>query len=410
LDSLANRILNLLRNRALLAIFIMIFLADTVSGIFYATFSLYAAGLGATLTLIGLLGSVVGLTRIVVSVPIGLLSDSRGRRIVLLAGMFLFVLSSVLYAFNLNPYLLIAMRVLTGIAITATFFIGMAYVGDVAEQKDQGLASGIYTTCMGLGFSAGSVLGGALAAGYGYQVTYLAAAALATAALLVGWRWLAHSAPRPTVRRGEGPSLAAKLALIAREPHLLAASLGNMFVLILFDAAVASFFPLYAETLFISQATIGAMFALRALASAAARLPTGVLTTRFGSDRLMVGAMILGAASVFSLTFVRDPLGLTLLLLGEGICYGMFMTAGQVFINERVPAADRGTAIGIYATTGAVGSMVGPFLLGAAAERFGLPSVFWISALMVVGGIALFLAVNRRGVSYAAESVERSAP
>jgi len=61
----------LLRNKELLALCFMIFTADVVSGIVSPTFSLYASSLGASLVLIGVLSSVVGLTRILSSVPIG---------------------------------------------------------------------------------------------------------------------------------------------------------------------------------------------------------------------------------------------------------------------------------------------------------------------------------------------------
>ena len=162
----------LLRNKELLVLCFMIFTADIVSGIVSPTFSLYATSLGASLALIGVLSAVVGLTRILSSVPIGLIADAKGRKNVLSAGMLFHAAATFLYAAVPNPYLLLPIRILTGWAIISTFFMGVAYLGDVVASHERGLAIGLYTTFMGLGFTIGSLIGGALVATYGYAVCY----------------------------------------------------------------------------------------------------------------------------------------------------------------------------------------------------------------------------------------------
>lgn len=385
-----KRLSGLFCQKELVAIFLMIITADLVSGIFSPTFSLFAASLGASITLIGILSSLVGLTRILSSVPIGILSDARGRKGILMSGMLLFAVSSSLYAVVKNPYLLIPLRIMTGLVITSTFFMGMAYVGDVAKPGDRGLASGVYTTFMGLGFSLGSWLGGELASRFGYTLTFQVAAAIASLGFLIAWWGLAPSVKQDTLQQ-QSQSTVGKLGLLAKEPNLLAASLGFMLVNLMFDAVVVNLFPLYAASLMISQVAIGSMFATRALASALVRLPTGILTVRFPSKYLMMFAMTLGMVMIFSIYFLRDPSALAILLAGEGICYGMYLTSGQAFITENYSDTDRGTALGVYSMTGGIGSTLGPFILGAVADLWGLQSVFWITSLMVLMGIILFL-------------------
>jgi len=406
-----KRVQRVVIRRELLAVFVMVFIADLVVGIFSPTFSLYATSLGASLTLIGALSGVVGLTRILSSVPIGMISDARGRRGVLVAGMLLLASLSFLCTVISNPYFLFPLRIMNGLAIASTFFIGIAYVGDVVAKPNRGLVIGLYTTCMGLGFTLGSAAGGQMAANYGYDVTYRVAAIAALVGAAVAWWGLGS---RPVDRRKEAGdadvSLSAKLSLLVREPHLFAASLGYLLIILMFDAAVVNFFPLYAVSLSVSQAMIGTMFAVRALVSTSVRLPTGVLTTRFSSKSIMLVALILGMAMLFSISCTTVPALLTILLAGEGICFGMFLTSGQAFIAEHFTESNRGTAMGVYGMTGSIGSTVGPLVLGSVADLAGLNSVFWLTGVLVFGGIVVLWYVGYRQRPVGADTDETVLP
>jgi MFS family permease len=372
----------------------MVFIADVVVGIFSPTFSLYASSLGASVAFIGLLSSLVGLTRIVASVPMGMLSDARGRKGVLMFGMFLLAATSFLYTLVGNAYQLLPIRMLHGVVITSTFFIGMAYAGDRVSKADRGLVSGVYTTCMGLGFAAGSALGGGMAARLGYNATFGVAGLLALVGFGVAWWGLSKPANQRREIRTVSPM--GRLGMLAREPQLLAASLGYLLIILMFDAAIVNFFPLYAETLLIGQAAVGTMFAIRALASTSVRMPTGLGSTRIPSKYLMTVALVLGMIMVWSICFLTSPQALTIVLAGEGICFGMFLTSGQTFVTEQVDEADRGAAMGVYSMTGSIASTAGPFLMGAVAAVWGLRSVFWFTGALVFVGILAFLYLSSR--------------
>jgi len=402
--AVVQRMRRVVIRKELLAIYAVVFIADLVIGIFSPTFSLFATSLGASLTLIGALSGTVGLTRILSSVPIGMFSDAKGRKGVLLTGMLLLAASSFLYTVVTHPYFLLPIRVMNGLTFASTFFIGIAYVGDMVAKPDRGLVIGLYTTCMGLGFTLGSAMGGQMAADYGYTVTYRVAAVIALFGCAIAWWGLGKSTKERQVQVAHTPALStsAKLSLLVKEPHLFAASVGYLLIILMFDAAIVNFFPLYAASLFISQATIGSMFAVRALVSTSVRLPTGVLTTRFSSKSLMMVALALGMAMVFSICCTAAPKVLAVLLVGEGICFGMFLTSGQAFIAEHFTESNRGAAMGVYGTTGSVGSTVGPLIMGAAADLWGLNAVFWLTGALVLVGIVVLFYVSywqRNGAS-----------
>lgn len=390
-----NRILAVLRRTEVLSACLMIFAADVVSGITMPGFSLYATGLGANLTLIGALGGIEGLTRILASVPIGVLSDARGRKLVLSAGMLLFAVSSYLFTTVQAPLLFLPIRVMVGLAMVSTFFVGVAYVADVTSAEERGLAFGLYATFMGTGFAVGSAVGGQVTVLAGYPAACLVAAAVALAGFAIArWGLAGKRAPAAGQAAPRRQQLGAQLALL-RDPELLAASVANL-ANNAWYSTIISFFPIYAASLAVGEGTLGTMFALRALMSSAARLPTGLLTMRIPSRRLVI-ASLGGALVVFgAIGGTSLPWLLGLLLAVEGVAYGIFLTAGQAYVSEQSDEASRGGAVGLYSTAGGIGSTGGPLLLGLIADLWGVRAVFLSAALLIGAGMGLVWAIGLR--------------
>jgi MFS family permease len=380
-----------------LAIFAMVFLADIAIGIFRATFSLYANRLGATLTQVGIIGSIEGLTVLLVSVPIGLLSDRKDRRTVLAAGLLLFVASYLICSMVPSPSFLYPIRALIGVSVTSTFYVGIAFVSDIVDKRDQGLCIGIYTTCMGLGFAAGSAIGGRLAQDFGFRVGFQVAAItvlMSFAVLRWGPAWRSRQTGPASVSQVE--SFRAKLAMLGREPGILAACLGYLGIAMANEGAIFNFFPLYAASLSISTAAIGSLVSVRMVSSSAARLPTGALVNWLSSKRLMTAALVLSMTSLIGIAFGTTPTVLSIFLVGEGMAFGMYFASGSAAVAEHTNLANRGTATGLFIMAGSIGNTLGPLTLGPAADRWGLNTVFLLTAATLLAMLLLILLLYRR--------------
>lgn len=364
------------------------FLADVMSGILGATFSLHAEDLGASVVFIGLLTSLTGLTALVGSVPIGLVSDRIGRTRVLAAGLASFALAMALIAVAPSPALLIPGRLLLGAAMVASFWIAAAYLGDIVAPRERGLAFGLLTTAMGLGFAVGPLLGGLVADRVDVRAAYLLGAAVGVAALAVIRLVLAGRRPA-----GGGASRARRSVReslrVGRERALIAAGLANILSAIAFGGAVATIFPLYGSDRGLSDAAIGSMFAVRAVASTLVRLPSGALTGVVGSRQVVLGALVLEGVAVAGIgTAERFGPMLGWLML-EGIGFGAFLTSAQAYIAEHTVEETRGAAIGFYSMTGGIGNTLAPLLLGVVADIFGLVAVFFASGGAVGAGLVV---------------------
>jgi EmrB/QacA subfamily drug resistance transporter len=92
----------------------------------------------------------------------GLLGDRLGRRRVLLAGLTLFLVTSVAGAFSGDPTQLIAWRALMGVGAAVIPGCTMAVIATVFPAEERARAIGLWSTSAGIGIAVGPVLGGGL--------------------------------------------------------------------------------------------------------------------------------------------------------------------------------------------------------------------------------------------------------
>jgi MFS family permease len=128
-----------------------LFTADMIIGTVTPTLSLFAQSLGASLTLVGVLATGLGLARFSSSVVIGTMSDRRGRKSILKGGMVLMGVACLLYTLTPVSYALLLTNVLFGMSFVATLTIGLAYAADISTLRERSLVFGLATTSMGLG-------------------------------------------------------------------------------------------------------------------------------------------------------------------------------------------------------------------------------------------------------------------
>ena len=124
---------------------------------------------------------------------LGALSDSRGRRPVLLIGFCGLALSFFATALATAVWMLIAVRLVSG-AMQANMTVGNAYVADITPPQERARRFGMLGAMFGVGFILGPVIGGLLGA-ISLQLPFFAAGSLALLNLLYGYFVLPESLP-----------------------------------------------------------------------------------------------------------------------------------------------------------------------------------------------------------------------
>lgn len=127
------------------------------------------------------------------SAILGALSDSYGRRPVLLLGFCGLALNFFATALATSLWVLIAVRLVGG-AMQANIAVANAYVADISQPEDRARRFGLLGAMFGLGFIIGPVMGGVLG-GMDLRLPFYVAGGLAMLNLVYGYIVLPESLP-----------------------------------------------------------------------------------------------------------------------------------------------------------------------------------------------------------------------
>lgn len=344
----------------------------------------FRAELGLSATQTSLLVATPVLLGSVARIPVGLLTDRFGGRVVFSLLCLISALATFLVPFASSYAELLGAGFLLGMA-GASFAVGVGYVSKWFPAQAQGTALGIY----GLGNagqSAAVFLGPVLAGSLGRPTVFSAMAAILLLWSVVFWS-LARNAPA----RGPAPTLASMLQVLAREK--LAWLLAGFYFLT-FGGFVA--FSIYLPTLLkdefqLAPGDAGFRTAGFVILATFMRPLGGVLSDRIGGARVLAGvftgivpfACLMAWESI--LPFSVGALGCAALLgLGNG---AVFKLVPQCF------PAQTGAVTGLVGAMGGLGGFFPPLLLGVFRDRVG---ALWPGFLLLAGVSAMLAVLNHR--------------
>jgi MFS family permease len=338
---------------------------------------------------------------LLLSLPLGRLSDRFGRKKLMVPGLLLFILVPLSYMVVKNPIQLYPIRVAYGLGTGLIFGNGFLLMSEISSPTYRNRAQGLYMTSMGLGFTIGPLIGGYAATLYGFKLSFIISGSLAVAALLL----LLFIGERFTVITDTQKAF--KFNSLLQDARVLAAGLANFLNSLMFNA-VTLFFPVYAENIGFNEAEIGVGLTARGLASTTVRLPVGAVAKYINVLSLMISGLVLSAVSLFAVSTFSTLILISVLMGIQGIAYGIFLTTGNIYVMEESPQELRGTSMALYSMFGYVSSIVNPLILGFIAESFGTKAALQFSALASVLLVlpVYFLGRKQRSPNVATKNLE----
>jgi EmrB/QacA subfamily drug resistance transporter len=128
------------------------------------------------------------------------LSETKGRKLLYLAGYALFTLASALCGLVSDLRLLIACRAIQGIGGALCGANSITILVKAAGPSRLGRAMGLFAAAQAVGISAGPVIGGLILAKLGWRWIFLVSVPFGLAGLIVGWLALSQT-PQPTASK-----------------------------------------------------------------------------------------------------------------------------------------------------------------------------------------------------------------
>jgi EmrB/QacA subfamily drug resistance transporter len=330
------------------------------------------------------LAYLLAITTLIVSV--GRLGDITGRRrLLLLAGIFLFTAASVLCGVAPTLWLLIAARAAQGLGAAIMMALTIAFVGETVPKAKTGSAMGLLGTMSAIGTGLGPTLGGVLIAGLGWPAIFFVNVPLGILTFLLAYRYLPVDRREPKTDRAGFDHVGTLLLALSLAAYALAMTMGR-----------GNFGPLNLALLLAAVFGIG-LFVLAEKRAASPLIRLAMFRDPVLSASLAMSALV---STVMMATLVVGPFYLSRAFGLDAALVGLVLSVGPVAAAlASVPAGRIADHFGAQRMTiaGLIGIAAGSFTLSMMPVAFGLPG--YIAPIVVITvGYALFQTANNTAV------------
>jgi DHA1 family multidrug resistance protein-like MFS transporter len=326
-----------------------------------------------------------------ISAPIwGVVADRHGRRPMLLRAMFASVATVGLMAFAVQPWNLLALRLIEG-SLSGTVTAATTLVATTSPKARLGFTLGVVQTAIFAGASLGPLIGGALASVIGPRSTFLVASGcLAMAGLMVLFLVRENFVPATRAAVAAGTS---RLGRIRGSVSVLVGGAMLTLVLVLFVVRTASMAVQPIIPLFVAElepnianpaALAGLVMGALGFTSAAAAMVFGRLGDRRGHWPILLGCIVAAGLLYIPMALVQNAWQLAVLQGLFGVAAGGLIPSANALIAGVTAPERRGAMYGLTAGAGSFGGFVGPLGGAAIAAVSGFRAPFLLVGVMLL--------------------------
>lgn len=330
----------------------------------------------------GLTVFVVVLAIAAASLLYGPLSDTLGRKPVMVWSSACLAVPTLLCAFAPNFATLLLFRTLQGLLIPGLTAVAVAYLGDQFNGVDLGAAVGNYIGASVAGGLAGRVLGGLIADLIHWRAAFVAFALLT---LLGAWLMARALPVAVTSERARWSSAYGSMVLHVRNRRLVGAFVVGASLFFAF-IGVFTYLPYYltAPPFNLPTSVVSSVYAVY-LAGVFISPVIGRLSVMVSRRAIMAGGMAIAGIGMLGTLTHWLPVILVSLVI---VCGGNFMAQSTTpaFVNANARAA-KGGASALYLTSFYVGGAAGSILPGYAWQLWGWSGVITACLTAVVIGL-----------------------
>jgi MFS transporter, ACDE family, multidrug resistance protein len=356
----------------------------------------YAKQVGAGAFVIGLLIAVYDFAELGAKPVFGIVADRRGMKTTMLAGIAVFSVASLSFLV-LPPSLLLLVRFLQGLGAAALSITSAALVADYFPES-RGRAFGIYNAIKGAGYVLSPVVGGAIVWASSFSMIFVACFAVGALAFA-----LCLALPRPSrdleLKDDDDGAFSFRVFVEAVRDRALrpwyAIIVVNMFLVgILFG-----FLPVYVYSLGYDQLRNGLIVASATTSYLLVQPVAGMLADRVPPAKVMLAGLVLSSLGVVVIPYTTGA-GLVLACVVGGIGVGTVWTNSDAMVSTLAPSGRTASALGVAGSFKELGDMLGPLLIGALTQAFGLKVSFVTCGL--IGFSSIFCLALARGADHGA--------
>ncbi len=346
-------------------------------------FTIYAQHLiGATPILIGTALGVYGLSQSILQLPMGILSDRYGRKIVIFIGLLLFISGSIYGALTNSILGMIVARTLQGAG--AIGGVLMALLADLTTEKERTMAMAIIGATIGISFGIAMIISPMLAHYYNLHGIFYLTSILA----IIGILLLCYVVPAPNkvaYQKSEVYWLRLKNNCINVALQRL-----NFGIFCQHLILTATFYNL--PLLLHKQISLGNLqqlwhfYAIIMLLAFLIMIPIIIYSEKNNLVKCsFLLSIVISCLTQFSLLFFYDHwVYLCALMLLYFIAFNILEAMLPSLISKQADINSKGTAMGIYSSSQFFGIFIGGLLAGILYGYGGNVAIFCLNAIVAL--------------------------
>ncbi len=351
-------------------------------------FSLHAHSLpdGDNATLVGITIGIYGMVQAFFHIPLGILSDKIGRRMIVVGGLSLFVLGAVIAASHDDLYWILVGRAIQGAgAISAAI---TAWVADLTREEIRTRAMALIGGSIAISFAISIIIAAPLYDALGMPGIFWMMAILGLIAIFVAWR-IVPSAPLSIAPQPQGTDThLSRFLKVLKDPELLRLNIG---VLILHASQVAMFIavpkllvandlPLEGHWKVYLSVLVASLLVMAPMLMQAEKKNRLALLLKVSIVFMLAAQMYFGVVifgnhvNIWTISF-----GLFLFFIGFNLLESL-----QPSLVSRFSGDNRGAGLGVYNTTMSIGLFLGGLIGGWIYGHLGTLAIFEIDSLLLI--------------------------
>lgn len=358
------------------------------------TLPLFVKDLGGSDQIVGLIVGVFTFSALIFRPFAGHALESRGRQVVYIFGLSLFILSVGAYAFAASIMMLITMRILQGVGWGFSTTASGTIATDLIPSKRRGEGMGYYGLSSNLALALGPALGLSLVGIISFTQLFLIAASMGLIALLLAL----------LIRYKKVESLPDKTTTVkfdVFEKSAINPSILLFFVTLTFGG-IATFLPIYA--LEKSVEGISLYFVVYAIFLMASRIVAGKIYDEKGHMYVFPPGATLIFIAMLLLAWLPSTTILLIAAAFYGFGFGSVQPALQAWAINGAAENRKGMANATFFSFFDLGVGVGAMGFGVIANYFGYKLIYLTSALSIAFAITyyfyLYFKANRAVKNY----------
>ena len=332
---------------------------------------------------------------------LGSLSDQRGRKSMIMVGLFIGLIGFLFGVMGISLAslsLLLIYRMLFGVS-TGTMAVIQAAIVDISTPESKARHFSLYNMALGIGFTMGPFLGGILS-NISYQMPFWVGALFAGVNLvLLSWKFketrpLAERTPLDVFRGMRQANMA------FFHPQLRFVFFAFFLYCFGWDY-FAQFVSVPLVRLFdFSTGKIGIFYAYFGLLYA---VSTGLLTAplikRFSSRQLLLFSMTTGGPYLFFFLFMKNPVFFWGFFPALIFICALFYPVASTHISNQASEDKQGEMLGAYHSVQALAMILSPLFGGTLVGAIPAMPVYLGSGMMCLGGLIFALNYARQRVN-----------